>query len=206
MRRGNVRVATGTLALTAALVCALALPLLGCGAYRARRAAALLASQTETVRVESERVARSRSALAKARLAGIQALERSALETEFRNDRELFLLGLSKPGRARAALYGELLEESERTLAYQNELRSLQDQHREAVRAAGTRMRVDRANLSKTSQALAELAEPPTLMDSIGFYVDFFREVMGAVQEQEQAAAQAATNGEQQAEAKDAVR
>jgi hypothetical protein len=177
----------------------------GCGTVRAQRGANLLASYTNSVRAEAERVAAARDALAKARLANIQDLEQSLLETEFRNATEAFLLGLTTGAKQRLSLLEGIVAGTGRAQRHHEEMQTLRAAQEQALAATRSRMQVNSEKLGSTAKALGELAKRQSLLEGLEFYVAFFEEVAGAIEKDNEDARQATASGEEGAQAKGPV-
>lgn len=185
----------------------LGLGLAACGVPgEARRGARVLAAYTNQVKAETERFAKARTALARARQRNVDALEQSAVATEQANQREIFLWAFEKPapGPDRQALYQSIVAASDATRQQLDDLAALRKQHEARVAQATTRVNARTAELAEAAKALAQLGEKPAFKQRMKFYLCFFESVHRSIEEAQQAGAAQAQLGTAAAQAKQA--
>lgn len=181
-----------------ALGLGIALGLAACGVPgEARRGARVLAAYTHQVKVETERFARGRTALARARQRNVEDLEQSAVATEQASQREVFLWGFEKPapGPGRQELYQSIVAASNATRAQRDDLIALRKQHEARAAQAAARASARTAELAGTAKALAQLGENPSFKQHMKFYLCFFESAQRSIEEARQAGATQAQLG-----------
>jgi hypothetical protein len=170
----------------------------------ARRGARVLAAYTNQVKAETERFAKGRTALARARQRNVDELEQSAVATEQANVREVFLWGFERPapGPGRQELYQGIVATSDATRKHLDDLAALRKQHEARVAQAAMRVSARTAELAGTAKALAQLAENPSFKQRMKFYLCFFESVHRSIEDAQQAGAAQAQLGTTAAQAK----
>jgi hypothetical protein len=179
--------------------------LAGCGVPgEARQGARVLAAYTNQVKAETERHARSRTALAKARQRNMNALEDSAVATEQSNQREVYLWGFEKPapGPGRQELYQGLVAAADTNRKNLDDLAALRKEHEARVAKASTRAQARTAELAETAKALAQIGEKPDFKGRMKFYLCFFESVHRSIEKTQQAGVDQAVAGVAAADAK----
>lgn len=187
------------------LLLGLLLGLAACGVPgEARRGARVLAAYTNQVKAETERFAKGRAALARARQRNVNELEQSAVVTEQSNVREIFLWGFEKPapGPGRQELYQGIVAASDATRKQLDDLAALRKQHEARVAQATTRVSARTAELAEAAKALAQLGENPSFKQRMKFYLCFFESVHRSIEDAQQAGAAQAQLGTAAARAK----
>jgi hypothetical protein len=162
----------------------------------ARQGARVLAAYTNQVKGETERFAKARTALAKARQRNMNELEDSAVVTEQANQREFFLWGFDKPapGPGRQELYQGIVAAADASRKNLDDLAALRKEHEARVAKATARVQARTAELAETAKALAQIGEKPDFQGRMKFYMCFFESVHRSIEESQKA-------GEAQAEA-----
>jgi hypothetical protein len=181
------------------------LGLAACGVPgEARRGARVLAAYTNQVKAETDRFARGRAALTRARQRNVDELAQSAVATEQSNVREIFLWGYEKPapGPGRQELYQGIVAASDATRKQLDDLAALRKQHEVRVAQATTRVGARTAELAKAAKALAQLGENPSFKQRMKFYLCFFESVHRSIEDAQQAGAAQAQIGTAAAQAK----
>jgi hypothetical protein len=170
----------------------------------ARRGARVLAAYTNQVKAETERFAKARTALARARQRNVDELEQSAVATEQANQREIFLWAFEKPapGPSRQELYQGIVAASDATRKQLDDLAALRKQHEARVAQATTRVNARTIELAEAAKALAQLGEKPSFKQRMKFYLCFFESVHRSIEDAQQAGAAQAQLGTAAAEAK----
>jgi DNA repair exonuclease SbcCD ATPase subunit len=155
----------------------------------ARQGARVLAAYTSQVKAETERFAKTRTALAKARQRNMNALEDSAVVTEQANQRELFLWGFEKPapGPGRQELYQGIVAAADASRKNLDDLATLRKEHEARVAKATARVQTRTAELAETAKALAQIGEKPDFQGRMKFYLCFFESVHRSIKETQQA-------------------
>jgi len=193
------------LGLLVSICFSLGLGLAACGVPgEARRGARVLAAYTNQVKVETDRYARGRAALARARQRNVDELEQSAVATEQSNRREIFLWGFEKPapGPGRQELYQGIVAASDATRKQLDDLAALRKQHEARVAQAATRVSARTAELAGAAKALAQLDGNPSFKQRMKFYLCFFESVHRSIEDAQQAGAAQALLGTAAAQAK----
>lgn len=170
----------------------------------ARQGARVLAAYTNQVKAETDRFAKTRTALARARQRNMNELEDSALVTEQANQREFFLWGFEKPapGPGRQELYQGVLAAADANRKSLEELATLRKEHEARVAKAIARVQTRTAELAETAKALAQIGEKPNFQGRMRFYLCFFESVHRSIEETQQAGAARAEAGVAAADAK----
>ena len=157
----------------------------------ARQGARVLAAYTNQVKAETERFAKTRTALAKARQRNINELEDSAVVTEQANQREIFLWGFEKPapGPGRQELFQGILAAADASRKNLDDLAALRKEHEARVARATARVQTRTAELAETAKALAQIGEKPDFQGRMKFYLCFFESVHRSIEETQKAGA-----------------
>ena len=166
----------------------LALPSAGCAAREVRDSARLLSAYTQSTQREAEQFAKHRDAVAQARTRNLGFIEESALAAEQRGAEQMLVWRLTGD-QTRLTLYQGILEGTARAAEQQQELAARRDEHAKAVAAARGGVSVRQAQLAKSAQATAQLAQKPDLKKEKDFYAAFFKDVRKHVKEAQDSAA-----------------
>jgi hypothetical protein len=170
----------------------------------ARQGARVLAAYTNQVKAETERYAKGRTALAKARQRNMNELEDSAMVMEQSNQREVFLWGFEKPapGPGRQEVYQGIVAAADANRKNLDDLAALRKEHEARVAKATARVKTRTAELAETAKALAQIGEKPDFKGRMTFYLCFFESVHRSIEETQKAGASQAEAGVAAADAK----
>jgi hypothetical protein len=173
----------------------------------ARQSARVLAAYTNQVKAETERYAKSRTALAKSRQRSMNALEDSAVVTEQDSQSKIALWGFEQPapGPGRQELYQRVLAAADAHRKNLDELAALRKEHEARMAKATARVQTRAAELAATAKALAQIGEKPDFKGRMKFYLCFFESVHQSIAEAQDAAADQAEAAVAAADAKNPV-
>ena len=173
----------------------------GCVPHSARNDARLVSVLTDNVARKGEQFAAFREALAKARQRNMDALERSALESE-QGVQQVQSIWTIANLNAQAKAFQDLQVAMDVSSQQRAASAKLKEEQAKALDALHTGVRVRTDDLAATSKALARLAEEPDIQSQLKFLAAFGREVKKALDEAEKQAKAQADAGKDEADMK----